>query len=343
MYSYLLVDDEPVALKALKITIQQSDLPVGKIETACDGEAAIRCLEENFYDIVLTDIRMPKMDGLELCRIIRLKYPDTAVLLVTGYEDFKYAHQAIKYDVKDYLLKPVTREGIISSLKKVVHNLQKQKKLLLLPLYEVEETAGRIADALWGDANAMPEENAAMLFEKLDSFPMEYCKIVASDVLEMVRRKTAERAGCSFEVHFRELSGNDRETVRRQLADALQKVKDELERFRSTMYYNVIEAAKLYLREHLDENVTLEDLAGNAGMAPSYFSQVFSRSTGQTFVGFRTEIRMNRAKELLCRPDISVKEIAFKVGYNDENHFTRTFKKYSGSTPTEFRMKRGMG
>ena len=87
---------------------------------AYDGKAGRRLIETESPDIVLTDIRMPQMDGLEMIGEIREEYPDCKVIIITGYEEFEYASRAIKLSVFDYLLKPVDNEDVMRSVARAV-------------------------------------------------------------------------------------------------------------------------------------------------------------------------------------------------------------------------------
>ncbi len=98
----------------------------------------------------------------------------------------------------------------------------------------------------------------------------------------------------------------------------------------------VIKNVKAYLEEHYDENISLQDAANEAGMTPQYFSTIFKQSTGQNFIEWLSEFRIKKAKEYLDEPGAVIKEVCFKVGYNDPNYFSRIFKKISGVTPKEY-------
>ena len=98
----------------------------------------------------------------------------------------------------------------------------------------------------------------------------------------------------------------------------------------------MIKNVKAYLEEHYDENISLQDAANEAGMTPQYFSTIFKQSTGQNFIEWLSEFRIKKAKEYLDEPGAVIKEVCFKVGYNDPNYFSRIFKKISGVTPKEY-------
>lgn len=102
-----------------------------------------------------------------------------------------------------------------------------------------------------------------------------------------------------------------------------------------------LEEAKGYIEKNLSEEVTLEMVAGILGLNPSYFSQMFKKRTGETFVQYRIRQRMEKAKRLLEQPSCRITEISYEVGYSDHPHFTKTFKKYTGVSPSEYRLTHG--
>ena len=95
-----------------------------------------------------------------------------------------------------------------------------------------------------------------------------------------------------------------------------------------------------YISEHFGEQITLDDIAKEMHLAPTYFSTLFSKTLGVTFISYLSSVRMNYAKQLLVYSDKSVTRICFECGFSSLSHFLREFKKQNGITPTEFRKKR---
>ena len=93
----------------------------------------------------------------------------------------------------------------------------------------------------------------------------------------------------------------------------------------------------------MDPNLSLNQVAAQVNLSPSHFSVVFSQETGQTFKEYLTEIRINRAKELLRMTTSRSAEISYQVGYNDPHYFSSVFRKNTGLSPTEFRLQAQAG
>ena len=121
MLRVLLVDDEPFILQGLKVLIDWKKAGFEIAATAANGSEALDFLKENKVDLIISDINMPVITGLELLKKIREeKISDAYFIILSGYADFSYAQQAIRYECTDYVLKPVEREGLINVLQKIV-------------------------------------------------------------------------------------------------------------------------------------------------------------------------------------------------------------------------------
>jgi two-component system response regulator YesN len=119
----LVVDDEYYARKALMQMIQDWN-PAVIVDEAEDGQEALDKLAQDSYELVFSDIRMPRLDGIHLAAAIYEHYPLVLNVIVSGYDDFQYAQKAIHYKVQDYLLKPVEREAIFALLQQMQVRLE---------------------------------------------------------------------------------------------------------------------------------------------------------------------------------------------------------------------------
>ena len=106
-------------------------------------------------------------------------------------------------------------------------------------------------------------------------------------------------------------------------------------------YTDLINAAKKQIeKNYMTEDISLNSVAVSVGMSPSYFSTVFSKEVGMTFIEYLTEIRMTKAKELLMCSPMKMTDIAFEIGYRDPHYFSYIFKKSQGCSPKEYRARR---
>lgn len=117
MYKILLADDEPEVLEGLKIVIDWNKYGFEIADTAVNGREALEKLKSGKFHLVVTDIRMPVLDGLELLKALQNINPSIKILILSGFNEFKYAKKAIELGVKGYLLKPVDQDELIGYLK----------------------------------------------------------------------------------------------------------------------------------------------------------------------------------------------------------------------------------
>lgn len=130
MYQVLLVDDEQDILNTLKNNIDWASYGVENVLTARDGVEALEILEEHPVHIMISDIKMPQMDGITLFRQVRTKYPHIRCIILSSYREFEYAQEAIKLGVENYLLKPVNSDELDQSIRKCLSNLSVHKHIM---------------------------------------------------------------------------------------------------------------------------------------------------------------------------------------------------------------------
>lgn len=130
MIKLLLVDDEPIICQGLRQTINWKDFDIEVVDEAYDGKEAIEKIEQyQDIDILLLDIRMPVMDGLELAEKIYYSNFNLKIIMISGYEEFNYAKKALQLGVKNYLLKPVDIDELLNTIKDVIDEILQEQPL----------------------------------------------------------------------------------------------------------------------------------------------------------------------------------------------------------------------
>ncbi|WP_201009140.1 response regulator [Paenibacillus glycanilyticus] len=127
MYKLLIVDDEQIEREGLKAILQHG-LPDIIIEQAKNGNIAVQLAEEFRPDLILMDVKMPGINGLEAVELISANQPSIKFIMVTAYDTFDYARKAIKLGVKDYLLKPSKASEIVTTVQRVLHLIEEERK-----------------------------------------------------------------------------------------------------------------------------------------------------------------------------------------------------------------------
>jgi len=229
----LLVDDEPLELEQLTYLVKK-EYPNWEIYTAEDAFEARRLLNSHSFPLAFVDIELPGDSGLSLCEYVRKQEYKTEVVLVTAYQDFSYAKQAIRLQVLEYIVKPV----IAKELYKVIHHF--------LTKHNYTET------------------NSDLINRVLD-----------------------------------------------------------------------------IIRQEFHEKLHLADVASRVFVTPTYLSKKFMEEVGIKFTEYVNQYRIEKAKHLLIdQPEISLFEIAERVGFSSQHHFSNSFKKIEGTSPSKYRGKR---
>lgn len=128
MYKVLIIDDEQPLREAIQILGEWDRLQVGEVLEAADGRAGLDMLRAYKPDLVMMDMKMPEMGGLELLKIIEQEFPELPVIVISGFNDFEYARQALRSNALDYLLKPINRQDLNQALQKGIDLLESRKQ-----------------------------------------------------------------------------------------------------------------------------------------------------------------------------------------------------------------------
>lgn len=132
MVKVYLVEDEIIIRQSIKNSIDWEKEGYEFVGDASDGELALPVILKEKPDILITDIRMPFMDGLELSRMVKAELPDIKIVILSGYDDFEYAKQAIKIGVAEYLLKPVSSAVLLEHLSEIAEKVRDEREDLAL-------------------------------------------------------------------------------------------------------------------------------------------------------------------------------------------------------------------
>ncbi len=119
-YKVMLIDDKPLVLRSLKETVDWSGLDCTVVGEAMDGVEAVELMNSTAPDIVVSDIKMPGMDGLQLTEYVKNKFPEAKVIIITGYQEFEYAKKAVSLGVIDLVLKPIDNNLLVKVLEKAI-------------------------------------------------------------------------------------------------------------------------------------------------------------------------------------------------------------------------------
>ncbi|MFB0842635.1 response regulator transcription factor [Paenibacillus oleatilyticus] len=337
----LIVDDEPVIRRGLVKMAEQYSPAFTGITTAENGMKALESIRAQEPDIVLTDIRMPKMDGLELCRSIHEEFPDIQTVVISGFNDFEYAQKCLAYGVKQYLLKPVTKPELHEALDTVL----KQKMKGYVPVSKYVEWVGKLEQCIWANQS----DELARYLEQWRGYCLDSglsaakLRELLGDCIRLLVQRLQERNAFSVSPETKEaIAGHTKAELLDDFEQTLRAIYRRLISARRGQFKDPMEEAKAYIDQRLSEEVTLEEVAELVGLTPTYFSALFKKMTSETFVQYRIKRRMEKALQLMAQSHIRIVDVALEVGYDDYPHFTKTFKKIVGISPSEYRSQLGI-
>jgi two-component system response regulator YesN len=347
----VIVDDEKLERMAIKKMLD-SETNFEVIGEAANGRLAIELVETVQPDVMLMDIKMPGINGLEAIQLIQQKKPNIRFIIVSAFDTFEYAKEAMKYGVKEYILKPSKKEEVITALLTIYKELQQEKRKLA-EQDKIKKSMERVRSIVEGLQETSKAECFQAVKEGRSEKALEACKLYFEECaikypaftelkkainkfIEDLRTELQEVKYGELEVINLEEQSTDEDlftSLNQYVLNAVQHVNF----WRNHDIKNVMNEAKKYIEKHYAENLTLEDLASYMEISPHYFSKLFKGKFQITFIDYLTDIRVGKAKKDLLGSNKSLKEISIDIGYKDPNYFSRVFKKKTGKSPTEYR------
>jgi len=346
----LLVDDEPLELLNLQVLLEKSGSNC-KIRTARHGGEALEILESEEADVIFLDIRMPILDGIQVLERVRANWPDTEIVMISAYDEFSYARQALELGAAAYLLKPFSTQEFYQTLQKVERRWSEKTRMKLILRQSLLEKAirsgQRVDDQLWeAQFGFVPNlaavvESASPQWRKIfaEKLNTSLCTIAPEPIegVELIL-STSQQAPVIQEALLRcklllpdqsfQFALGESSQLRvafhaavRQLAEAKDSITSRCLRF---------------IRENYQRPLTLTDAAQAVHVSPAHLNRLLKKETGFTFVEILTATRIEQAKELL-RKARSVEYVANVTGFKSAAYFSSTFKKVTGQSPRSFR------
>jgi two-component system response regulator YesN len=326
-------------------------------EEAKDGLDALKKLEANPIDLVITDIRMPNMDGIELLRNISEKKLCPYAVLLSDYTEYNYARQGFVYGAFDYIGKPLDEKELANLLERIRQHLEEkqQEEQKLTELQEiVEEAFFPAADVKQiieficnGDAKAAVSANA-MVDTIGTSFNYDKTKalLVLKNAMNMVINETLKNhpwitaymgADLLKNINFEDCK--DWEEIKAAVIEAEERLISVIVKFIGSHDSTIVKQVCEYVLEHIDEELSVKMLSEKMFISKSHLSYIFKQKFGVSLLEYITMVKIERAKRLLREENLKNYEIAYKLGFQDNEYFSKVFKRHTGMSPTEFRKK----
>ena len=378
MYTILITDDSILDIQCLTFLIEKYNLPL-QVTTAMDGEAALTLLTNTHFDILLTDIKMPFIDGLELSQKTRNISPDTRIILFSGYNDFEYAKTAISIGVQDYLMKPVSAQDFKATIHRVIGSISEERKTQKEFLKQAEMAKCHL---LWlAVNNALPSEHLDLLYhyysliliecenevfnqegtdfqkilESNLSLSFDYLNLYPTRNLLFLREKKQDKELLSISLNICNLAENSYHKKFRVSFDNLENnvsiydIYNKLERktesscsFSQKELPNSLyktDKIKEYIYENYSKSLTLDEIAKQFYISPNYLCSLFKNENGQSVFQFINNYRLARACDLLVSSQMKINKVCQAVGFQNASYFCQRFRDAFGETPERYRQK----
>jgi two-component system response regulator YesN len=385
----VVADDDDSIREGLLDVVDWESLGFRVVADFADGEELIAYLKKYPVDVVLTDIRMSLVSGIDVAKFIDEEGIAAEVVFLSGYREFEYARKAVSYGVREYLLKPVELEEIYEVIGRVRAELDRgnaartERQAIS---HAQREAVVRLFDAIReGRREDIPglHDSLELLDSQIDrrSSP---CVVFTIDVPGSLSESVSSspwkpfligrtdnrsiyvglgKAGASRDQIEADIeafaSGVQRDaalfshkppsveiaaTYDRlveadgpQLRCVLQDLSPTTAQPRAGYRSTVVAQAKEFVESNYMKDISLQDVADAVCLSSVYFSRVFKEVEQVSFIKYLNTLRIDRALEMLRKTHLPSKQIASMVGYSSLSYFSKTFKKFTGRTPTEYR------
>ncbi|SHJ77329.1 two-component system, response regulator YesN [Dethiosulfatibacter aminovorans DSM 17477] len=357
----LIADDEKIVREGLRQYIDWDEYNMQVVATAENGEIALSIINEQKIDLLITDISMPLVDGMDIINELKDKDDAPIVILISGYSDFKYAQTALRSAiVEDYILKPIDFDIMDSVLVKVSNKITSSQVNVQFPVLDQDEwkefTRTSAMTIMKSQKSIVAKVERGAVDEAIEEFAgvMDRCKIkdrssnymrrysieLALSICELTLDKVESAVLFANDPvrQITELSTEDE--VFDYVRNIMIKADQELRKMDSESTSILIQSVLKFLNENYsNSSLSLNMIAENHNVTPSYLSNKFKEEVCINFIKYLNGIRIKKAKELLADISLKVYMVSSDVGYDDVRYFSRIFRKYTGYTPTEYQKK----
>lgn len=397
MLNLLIADDEPKIRRGIKGLIDTEKYNINMILEAEDGEVALKIINNVAIDIVLLDINMPFLNGIELLAEIRKKNKNMQIIIISGHDEFSYAKEALKYNVLEYILKPIKKQELQDVIFTAIDELNKNirdKEYLEWANKQMSENIDYIKNTAFSRwiTNTISDEEIIkdLRFFRKDfsnTIGIIFIKIIGKYDIEIINKKWNNQL-VEFAIEnivnedFKDIINkivsmdennnviiiididdinkwvNYGQDIQKKIGAYLKfdviieqgytkkgiidikniynKILDEINKRKK--YSKLV----LYTINYLNSNyylndININDISKYFEVTSSYLSKVLKKETGLSFIEYLTNIRINKAMDIMKDPAIKIYDVAELVGYSNQHYFCRAFKKVVGVSPMEYK------
>ena len=362
MYKVLIVADSPHELNTLSHIISWENYGFEVVGLLSDSRQALRFLKGHAIDILIVDVRLPHMDGIELAQEIRTNNLHTRCIFLVCQEDFFYVPKAVSLDIESFLLKPLTPQLLLDNLLRTIQKPdpshdQKQssdnrmfhaglpavsnRNDLTIPINHIFERS--LINQKYAQCFAYVDN----LFSNTSSAGKPTPSALKNHTIELVVYIINVLRSCDIDVLDVSEDGSDLYHKILQFQD-MQELYVWMKKF-LTASVNALESKNMrfspcisrvvaQIEKNFAQDISLKAIAYDLNINAAYLGQRFKLETGQHFSAYVNQIRIEYAKKLLVETNHSLNEVSDLCGYINISYFYNMFKKLTGQTPSQYRI-----
>ncbi len=342
MYNLLVVDDKDVFFRTItRMPYFKNNPDKFQIKYhAKNGIEALQCLENGDVDIVLTDIRMPLMNGIELLKGINEKNLCKCTILLSEYADFSYAKEGIINGAFDYIVKPVDDKilkGTFDRAYSYLQDLSSDGNFLF-------SSIDRLAECIMSGGDTV---FLSILQTIIDSIKQNSKSL--SDML-LTTNKSLQRLQKQITIQYSYITNylplnricsydgfiHDENECITLFHTKILYLRNRLKKFHVASTHPLIQNIWSYTIHNIETPCTLQTVAELFYVNRNYLSTLFKKETGIYYKNFVIDLKIDRAKMLLSYTDLKISDIAEKLHFSDAEYFSKLFKKQTGFIPSDF-------
>ncbi|WP_017471364.1 response regulator [Amphibacillus jilinensis] len=352
-YKVIIVDDEPTTIATIKQLGQWDVYNMEVVGMFDDAQHVIQHLERHQVDLIITDMEMPGLSGVELLNYLKESQISTQTLVISGYDHFDYVKQAIQAQSIDYLLKPINKHELNQALEHVeielarsltnnqwlqdidAKKMQRLKDIVFNVRARFENNHLDQIDQLI--AYSLADQGEAIYRDKplLNKFLRELNKSI-EDILYTYNLRLDQ---LSISYLNRIDAQSDLAALTKIYHDIFAMLIDKkLEIGNNAL--NLIDVRDYIDRNYSDADISLSKIADEFHVTREYLSRVFKQRYGNNLTEYIIELKMKKAEALIVNDAVKIKHAAEQVGYGDLSYFYRVWKKYFRCTPKELIMSK---
>ena len=331
MYKVIIADDEVIERTVLGKKLKKNFGDSISLRQARNGREVVSLYKEEPADILILDIEMPGVTGLEAAEQIRAMGAACGIIFLTAFDEFSYAKRAISVRALDYLLKPCDDRELIAAVEEGMRGADERRR----GAAEAAARKAMQAETAAGAGEGLPGREIAGGKGFVNRQAMVNGQIVAGQDAAAATQSAAMNREISGRRMTPDISAaglpaagsaQSKENENGAAAGAACGVGGQQERIR-----------QIIRRDYMNE-LSVSDIADELGYSEAYFCKLFKQYFGQSFISFLTDYRIREAKRLLTGTNISVKDAGQAVGYADANYLAKVFKRVTGQSPTDCRL-----